>query len=151
MLKIHHYIFFFKFSLMWITNIFLLTYHIHGVFTNEQSKMLLNIWKPDPIIIDGEVLMEKNKVNHFITARIKLEECKNTFSLVSLEDGQINVFVCKSVDETHLIKSCLWNENSIKLNVLSNLKKWHFDNLSPYRLRIDESVDNISKDAWTSI
>ena len=125
---------------------------MHASFTNDQSKMMLNLFKPNIHSMDDTVHINDQSIHRYVKARLYLEN-KDTFAIASLEEqddyepSKINMFLCRKYMNKHIIDCCLWSDNAQKAHVFKELKLWHSETFDYCKLRIG-STDTESKQTW---
>jgi hypothetical protein len=108
---------------------------IHNIFDKEQTKLIIRLWRPYVFAINHDVYYDKLSSDTFIKARLFMEE-KNTFSIVSMYEDSVNVFLCQREDNCHNIKYSLWNTETHQEFIKYDLKKWHNNLFDMYQLKI---------------
>lgn len=119
-----------------------LTSILHSAFTNDQSRMMIRLWKPDVFTIEDTVVCQKESVERFVKARILLED-EDSFSFVSMYNDEVSVFLCSRIstsmlyDREHRIQQCLWTSEKDVTIVFNSFKEWHASMFPDIILRIE--------------
>lgn len=110
---------------------------IHNTFDNEQSKMIIRMWKPQIFATNGDVFVTKEKTENFVRARLFLEK-HNTFSIASLYEEELTILLCEKYPEKHMVRYSLWTSYKHKKYIITNIDKWHKDTFS--KITLDMSI-----------
>ena len=110
---------------------------LHNTFDNEQSKMVIRLWRPEIFVTNDDVFFKKEKTENFIKARLFLEK-KNTFSIASLYEEELTILLCVKYPEKHKVIFYLWTSDIHREYIIKNIEKWH-ENTFP-NVKLDMSL-----------
>lgn len=125
---------------------------MHAIFNKDQSKLFVKLWKPESVVLEGNsVFLNTDSIDKYAKAHILLEKSTNAFTIVTMKNSRLNIFICSRSDEyVHQIDHALWSPYMRKSTVLQEAKEWHEDRFSDYIIKLGKA-DESTQSAWNSI
>jgi uncharacterized protein (DUF2461 family) len=104
----------------------LFTLHVALHFAHvdrEVTQSLVKRWKPQ--MVNGNLITRDESMQNYVKASIHLNDM--TANVCGLVSSNMNVFVIAIEKDTCVIRSCLWQPDTSRVDTIRSLRKWVFD------------------------